>query len=67
MSAIFRLVRVCVGMNLAMSRSPVQGILPKCLNIFTVSDNSEWKQARGPNHETHRKTSRYSVMFNTMP
>jgi len=39
-----------VGRGIAMGRSPVQGVLPKCLNVFIVLEvNSESEQTRGPN------------------
>jgi hypothetical protein len=42
---------VCaVFRGLVMGRSPIQGVLPKCLNGFTVSEvNSGSEEARGPN------------------
>jgi hypothetical protein len=40
----------CVGTGLGMSRSPVQGVLPKCLKGFIVSAvKSELEEVRGPN------------------
>jgi hypothetical protein len=38
MSALFYVVFSCVGRGLAISRSHVQGILPKCLNGFIASE-----------------------------
>jgi len=39
----------CGGTGLAMGGSPVQGAVPKCPNVFIVSEvNSESEQRRGP-------------------
>jgi hypothetical protein len=39
-----------VGRGLAMDRSPILGILPKCLNGFIISQvNSGSEHVRGPN------------------
>jgi hypothetical protein len=39
-----------VSRGLTMGRSPVQGVLPKCLKRFIVSEvHFESEQARGPN------------------
>jgi hypothetical protein len=40
----------CVGRGLAIGPSPIQGDLPKCLNVFIVPEvNSDSEQARGSN------------------
>jgi hypothetical protein len=50
MSAFLGVVLSCVGGGLAMGRSPVQGVLQKCLNWFIISEiNSKWEHARKPN------------------
>jgi hypothetical protein len=46
-SAFFCVVLSCVGLGLAMGWSPVQGVLPKWLNGFIVSEvNSQPEQTR---------------------
>jgi hypothetical protein len=48
MSAFFCIVLPCVNRGLPMGWSPVRGVLPKCLNGFTVKEvNSESEEARG--------------------
>jgi hypothetical protein len=50
MSAFFCVMLSCVDRGLGVSRSPVEGVLPICLNGFMVSEvNSESEQAGGPN------------------
>jgi hypothetical protein len=47
---VFCVVLSCVGKFSQMDQSPYQGVLPKCLKGFTVSEvNSKSEQARGPN------------------
>jgi hypothetical protein len=47
MSSFFCSMLSCVGRGFAMGRSPVQGVLPKCLIGFIVSEvNSESEKAR---------------------
>jgi hypothetical protein len=54
MCAFFCVVLSCVDRGLAVGRSPVQGVLPKCLKEFIVSEvNSALEQAREPNPETY--------------
>jgi hypothetical protein len=50
MSTFFCVVLSCAGGGLKMGRSPVQRVLPKCLDGFVVSEvSSESEQAIGPN------------------
>jgi hypothetical protein len=46
----------CLGTGVAMDRCPVQGVLPKYLKKYSVSEvHSESEQDRGPKHETYNK------------
>jgi hypothetical protein len=50
MSVFFSVFLFCVDRDLAMGRSPVQGIVLKYLKGFILSDvNSESEQTRAPN------------------
>jgi len=50
MSTFFCVVLSCVGRDLAMGRSPIQGVVLKCQNGFLGSEvKSELEQARGSN------------------
>jgi hypothetical protein len=50
MSTFFCDMLSCVGKGLAMCRSHVQRVLPKCLKVFIISDfNSEAERKGGPN------------------
>jgi len=47
---LYRRFSVLGCRGLATGRSPIQGVLPKCQNGFTVLEvNSESEQDRGPN------------------
>jgi len=47
MSSFFYFMQSCLGTGTATGRFPIQGILPKCLKGFIVSEvNSESEQAR---------------------
>jgi len=54
-----------VGRDLAMGRSPVQGVLPKCLKGSIVSEaNSESQQARRPNlWEVQVRKHKWDLIF----
>jgi hypothetical protein len=50
LSAYLYVFLCCVDRNLAVGRSPFQGVLAKCLKRFIVSEiNSEPEQAGGRN------------------
>jgi len=50
LSAFFCVVLSCLGRGLALGRSIVQVVLPKCMQGFVVSEvNSEWEETRGTN------------------
>jgi hypothetical protein len=53
MSAFLCVVLPYVGKDLPMGRSPIQGVLPKYLKGFTVSEvNSDSEQVRGHDPES---------------
>jgi hypothetical protein len=50
MSAFFFSFAVLRRLGLSMGRSPFQGVLPKCLEGFIVSEvTSDLDEAKGPN------------------
>jgi hypothetical protein len=50
MSTFFYVVLSCVGRGLQMGRFPLEGVLPKCLNGFRISEvDSELEGRRRPN------------------
>jgi hypothetical protein len=54
MSAFFCVVLSCVRRGLVMDRSPIQGVLRKCLNGFIVSEvSSESEQVIEPKFLGH--------------
>jgi len=60
MLAIFSALVSYEGRGLEMGRSPVQGIFPKCLRGFILSEvNSEPVQARGPNPLKVNSSNKY--------
>jgi hypothetical protein len=47
MSALFCVVQPSGGIDFATGRSPVQGVLPKCLKGYTVPEVVIWNRPEG--------------------